>query len=133
MSADRAVQSSSKIEVHVPPSKVTDPSTTEVVDRGDAPCIVVDGIIGLTITQGMLRINLFADFLNAAKGAAERVVVAKVAMMPDAAKAVADGILLSLQQAEADGAIAPLAEVVRRRSICRTARRSSRQLSRPPR
>ena len=114
MSADREGLSSSRIEIQISPSEVTDPSKTEIVDSGEAPRILADGIVGLTITNGVLRINLFADFMNAAKGTAQRVVVAKVVMMPNAAKAVAEAILLSLQQAESEGAIPPLAEVVKR-------------------
>jgi hypothetical protein len=100
------------IDLRVSAPRTQNTRNAPVIDDRSAPEVLIDGICGVTVTNTVLRLSLFAERLNAGSNEIERVVIARLAMPAESANIISAAIRQVLEQLVAQGLIPPLQQVL---------------------
>lgn len=82
-----------------------------IIEPDSVQEILVDGILNIAVTNGTIRLGLFAERTDFSANSIRRVLVARVVMSTETASAISDSLKFVLQRMVDDGVIAPLIPV----------------------
>ena len=88
--------------------KVDANTKVEIIELDEVGEILVDGVLGVSFTNNLPRLNFFAERTSHTDGSVRRVIVARLAMTPETANSVSEALRAILRKMVQEGLMQPL-------------------------